>query len=921
MGAVVAGIGTSSLELGGGGGNGATGTRSRGGGGGGAGLNAGLGEVAVLAAPEGSVELVLLDIAGMKCGGCVGRVKTLLEEQPRVTQANVNLATETALVHVQLAASAGAKEAEVAKALQSLGTALAKVLTDKGFRSSVKAVYVLTEHGFPSAVRDVNDTTAAANVVVRAKREERVKRLKAATGRLVVAWLLASACLTGHAAHMWPAAPHWMHLLGSPPVHAAMSSLAMLGPGRQLLVEGWQALRRGAPDMNSLVGLGAGASFGVSCVAAALPRLGWRTFFEEPAMLLGFVLVGRALEERAKLQASADMAALQGLLPARARLLLDGRAEGRWREVASENVAPGDLLAVLPGDRIPVDGKVVSGRSSVDESALTGESLPVSKAAGDTVTAGTVNYDGRINVCAERSGNATAIADIVRLVEAAQARTAPVQRLADAVAGRFAYGVMGISAATFAFWATIGIRMFPQVLAGVAPAGGSPGTAAVLLGLQLACNVLVVACPCALGLAAPTAVLVGTSAGARRGLLIRGGDVLESASHVNTVIFDKTGTLTKGRPTVKRIVRTDSSLAEADLLAYAAAVERHTSHPIAKAVVAAAEASGRSHLDVEDGSLMQEAGSGVCGRVRGALVAVGSLEWVQRHTSGSEGAGGPSSTRQAAADREAASPAANQASSSGREPELGCQSGHMLVYIGIGGGLAGIVEVADEVRPHASRTIQQLQRMGVDAMLLSGDQPVVAQRIARQVGIADEHVFAGVKPAGKAALVERLQREGRWVAMVGDGINDAAALAQADVGIAMGGGIDAAAEVANIVLLGDRLPQVVEALQLSQTTFRKIRQNLWWAFGYNLVGLPLAAGALLPSMGIALTPSISGALMGVSSLAVMGNSLLLQFEGKRSAQPDHDKEKDAPHLARSQPVKHRSLPGGGWLDPVSVIKP
>ncbi|KAL0050296.1 hypothetical protein WJX82_008307 [Trebouxia sp. C0006] len=824
-------------------------------------------EMAAMEAAEGLEDILLLDVQGMKCGGCVSRVKRILEGHANVTQATVNLATETALVRAALA-DESSKHAE---RLELLGKQLTQALG---------------EAGFSSTLRSVDDATGASNNIVRQKREERKRRLKQATGRLIVAWVLASACLTGHLAHVWKGAPAWLHLLGRPPVHAAMSALALMGPGRELLVDGWKAWRRGAPDMSTLVGLGASASFGVSCIAAGLPSLGWKTFFEEPAMLLGFVLVGRALEERAKLQASADMAALQGLLPPKARLLL---ADGQWRQVPSENVAPGDLLVLFPGDRIPVDGIVVSGCSSVDESALTGEPMPVSKLEEASVTAGTVNCDGKLTVRALRSGNATAIADILRLVETAQARTAPVQRLADAVAGRFAYAVMGVSAATFAFWATLGTRIFPQVMSryGGGVVGGAAGP--LLLSLQLACNVLVVACPCALGLAAPTAVLVGTSSGARRGLLIRGGDVLEAASQVDTVVFDKTGTLTRGRPSLQQVLPTPgSSLSAAQLLAYAAAVERCTSHPVAQAIVQAADNSGEAQLDVQDGSFRQEPGSGVCGQVQGASIAVGNLDWSHSPSSShsiSTSSASSSSSRSGVQidssradggeERELGS---EQASTSGRSDVV--DTGLMTVYVGVNGSLAGVFEIRDQLRPDAAATIRGLQLQGIDTILLSGDQAATAASVAAAVGIQSDKVYSSVKPAGKAQMIEKLQQGGRRVAMVGDGVNDAAALAQADVGIAMAGGVDAASEVANIVLLGDKIPQVLDAIQLSHSTFNKIRQNLWWAFGYNLVGIPLAAGALLPSMGIALTPSISGALMGLSSLAVMGNSLTLQLQGR-----------------------------------------
>ncbi|KAL4430152.1 hypothetical protein ABPG77_004934 [Micractinium sp. CCAP 211/92] len=933
-----------------GGGGGASGGSGDGSGDDGGSGSADSGAAAALAAAPalgGKEDVILLDVTGMRCAGCVSRVKVLLEKESAVQAASVNLATETAVVRVllpdggpqaagqrqqqqqadersqqaqQQPAAAAADEAQDLEAglspherqLEVMGTGLARMLTDAGYAATM---------------RQQGGGSSASSKVVAAKREERLRRLRETTRRLGVAWLLASACLLHHLTHwLGSAAPHWLHVLSSTPVHAAMSALALLGPGRAIISEGFQALAKGAPDMNSLVGLGATASFAVSAVAALLPRLGWRTFFEEPAMLLGVVLVGRALEERAKLQASADMAALQGLLPPKARLLL---GDGSWREVPSETVGAGDVLTVLPGDRIPVDGVVVGGRSTVDESALTGEPLPVTKAQGDKVTAGTVNYDGQISVRAVHSGGDTAVADIVRMVEAAQSRTAPVQRFADVVAGKFTYGVMGIAAAAFAFWAGAGTRIFPQVLAPYAATASSKAAATALLALQMACNVLVIACPCALGLAAPTAVLVGTSAGARRGLLIRGGDILEAASRVDTVVFDKTGTLTAGKPAVVEVRPLGAPTAAGpaahdptELLLLAAAVERGSTHPLARAIAAAADAAGSNgssngsssascngngsgagqHV-AEEGSFVQEPGSGVTALVAGRRVSVGTLEWVTRPAE--EQAAGAAAAADAAPgvlhsldEQDAARAAAagsgssnnggggssmaapSQASVAAATAAAISRPGHILVYVGIDGQLAGTIEIADELRPDAAKTIAQLQRMGIQPVMLSGDQSATAHAMAEAVGIDAHHVYAGVKPAGKAALVQQLQAQGRRVAMVGDGVNDAAALAQADVGIAMGGGVDAASEVADVVLMGDRVPQVLDVLQLSRATLRKIQQNMWWAAGYNLVGIPLAAGAALPFTGLALTPALSGAMMGFSSLAVMANSLLLQFEGR-----------------------------------------
>lgn len=514
---------------------------------------------------------------------------------------------------------------------------------------------------------------------------------------------------------------------------------------------------------------------------------------------------------------------------------------------------------------------------------------------GDKVTAGTVNYDGQLTVTATASGGDTAVADVVRLVEAAQARAAPIQRFADVVAGKFTYCVMGAAAATFLFWAGAGTKMFPQVLTPYLATAASKGAASLLLSLQLACNVLVVACPCALGLAAPTAVLVGTGAGARRGLLIRGGDVLESASQVDTVIFDKTGTLTSGKPTVVKVQLNNGKnkeVNEDELLALAGAVEVASTHPIGRAIIKAAKEAGEAVRVADQGSFIQEPGSGVVATVSGQRIAVGSLEWVQTQTTqhahqasiptnGSGGAllGSKGSLSSSLAQEE------KESSIPEMEAVVASRPGHILVYVSVDSHIAGSIEIADEIRPDAGAVIQALLRAGIKPLMLSGDQAATAQAVAAAVGLPTENVFAGVKPAGKAAVVEQLQKEGRRVAMVGDGVNDAAALAQANVGIAMGGGVDAASEVADVVLLGDKVPQVLDVLHLSRATLRTIKQNMVWAFAYNAACIPLAAGALLPALGVGLTPSLSGGLMGLSSLAVMANSLLLQYKAIPPALP------------------------------------
>ncbi|GJP66835.1 hypothetical protein CLOP_g23724 [Closterium sp. NIES-67] len=988
----------------------------------------------------GAQDTVVLDVGGMSCGSCAASVKNILESQPPVVSASVNLPMETALVTIRLdggeaasaatttpaatataaatvapsAAAAGAADAAggigladggpgaaeggavgvgagVSRERQEqrrveVGRALAEYLTECGFESKLREESAKSSRGAaaegdhvavtageqgeegeaekPSASAAATATTAGGGVTgraasaIEAKREERMRRLKESGRRLLVAWALAATCLVGHASHMLQASslawklPAWTHVLHSTPVHALLSLTALLGPGRKLLLDGWNSLRRGSPNMNTLVSLGAVSSFAVSAVAAAVPKLGWPAFFEEPLMLLAFVLLGKALEERAKIKATSDMAALLSLLPPQARRIIPSSspspsppsspaaattstgpslanspaataaaaagssfADAATEVVPIEQINVGDKVLVRPGDRIPVDGTVASGRSTVDESSITGEPLPVLKQAGDEVTAGTVNFNGAIVVEARRHGGDAVLADIVRMVEEAQGRQAPVQRFADQVSGKFCYGVMGIAAATFTFWSTLGPKLVPAALT-ASPGGG------LLLALQLACNVLVVACPCALGLATPTAVLVGTAVAARKGLLIRGGDVLERSTSVDTVLFDKTGTLTLGRPTVTRVRlhgvggegKREGEGEEArreKVLGWAAAVERNSTHPLATAIVEAAGKEAK-RAKVEDGSFFQQPGAGAAAVVGGRHVVVGTPDWLRDN-----GCDVPVEVEEADLMSSAAEAASPKTPSLLPAAAGDPTPGETTVYVGVDGRLAAAISLVDKVRDEAAATVAALQAMGLHTAMLSGDKRPAALAIAHKVGIPENEVYAGVKPEGKADFVTALQEKGARVAMVGDGVNDAAALARADVGIAMAGGVGAASDVASVVLMGDRVSQVVDAIHLSRSTFNKIRQNLaWaflynmvsvagmgvsqvvdaihlsrstfnkirqnlaWAFLYNMVGLPVAAGALLPFTGTMLTPSLCGALMGVSSLGVMANSLLLQLTYK-----------------------------------------
>ncbi|DBA65639.1 TPA: hypothetical protein ACH3X2_002698 [Trebouxia sp. C0005] len=829
--------------------------------------------------PQGAddaTEAVLLDVSGMKCGGCSAAVKRILMESADIKSAAVNLLTESAVFKVPANSD---KEA--------LGA---------------KAASLLTKQGFPSKIRDpeqgmLGDTEKSQQ----AKQAELQKSIL----DLGIAWSLALICCTHHLGH-------WLHGLGlhqvahlpvlntmhqtfsNPAASAALGAVALLGPGRKLLVDGALSLARGNPNMNSLIGLGAATSFTAGSASLLLPGAGLEVgFLEEPVMLLAFVLLGRALETRARLKASADLQTLAKLIPAQSRMVInpasleepsqaDNAPELDLAMVPTSNIRPGDVLRVLPGERMPVDGDIFQGKCSVDESMLTGESVPVPKTKGQQVTAGTVNYEGPITIKATSTGTDSTLAGIGRLVADAQAREAPVQRLADAVAGKFCYSVMAASAATFGFWSLAGPSLFPGVIEAASMSGAS--ASAALLGLKLAVDVMVVACPCALGLATPTAVLVASSMGAQRGLLLRGGDVLERMAHINVVAFDKTGTLTQGK---MRLVGTNTAQGqdESELLRLAAAVEGSTRHPLADAVLLAANKANLQVPQAQDSTT--EPGCGVTAIVEGQTVAVGRLDWVQHqirirsHSSASS-----SSTTTTNDTNSNNSDGSSQNADSDSSIGSG-MSGQSVVYVGLQGqGVIGALGFSDTLRPDSQYVVQQLHSRGIRVVVLSGDTQEAVTVVAQQAGVDPKSAWGGVSPKQKGVVVQQLQRQSGTVAMVGDGVNDAPALAAADVGIAMSGGMDAAGEAASVVLMGDRLGQVVEAIDLGCATYGKIKQNLAWALVYNLIGIPLAAGALLPQFGIALSPSVAGGMMAFSSLAVVSNSLLLraQFSGKAKQQ-------------------------------------
>ena len=604
---------------------------------------------------------------------------------------------------------------------------------------------------------------------------------------------------------------------------SALISPVMLVAGAPIHRTGWLALRHRAADMNTLITLGTTAAYGYSLLVTLAPGLFpsnvRNVYFEAVGVIITLILTGRLLEARAKAGTGEAIRALIGLQPRSARVL---RA-GRELEVPVEDVAVGDLVLVRPGEKIPVDGELVDGTSSVDESMVTGESMPVSKNPGDAVIGATVNQSGAFRMRAAKVGRDTVLAQIVRLVQQAQASRAPIQRLADRAAAIFVPAVIVIALATFAVWFV---------------AGPSP---ALTLALVAAVAVLIIACPCALGLATPLSIMVGTGKGAQAGILIRSAAALETAHTLDTVVLDKTGTLTVGKPTLTDIVAQPGWDA-ARLLQLTAALEARSEHPLATAILTAAQQRGRTLLEPEQ--FISLTGHGVRGRVEGHDVLAGTRRLLTD-------AGVDATPLASAADALA-------------------DDGKTTILLAVDAEPAGVLAVADTLKPDAAVAVAALQRLGVQVHMLTGDNPHTAAAIARQAGIS--HVLAEVLPDHKAAEIQRLQAAGRRVGMVGDGINDAPALAAADVGLAIGTGTDVAIESADITLMSGALHGVVTAIALSRATMRNIRQNLFFALIYNGVGIPIAAGVLYPALGWQLSPMIAAAAMAASSLSVVGTA-------------------------------------------------
>jgi Cu+-exporting ATPase len=802
---------------------------------------------------------VELPVTGMHCASCVLRVEKALASLPGVTSAAVNFAAEKALVEyaADQVGVAGLAEAvrhagygvvaekitfavqgmHCAGCVQRIEQALQALPGVLSAAANFATEQVVVEY-FPSAVApgELKKAIVAAGdyrVLDAAQSKNDLERLRELDyqklrRQFLFAAILSAPILLGNTLAMFaPGAllperiMHFVLLALTLPVYAWAGARFHRGL--------WISLKNKTADMNTLVSVGTSAAFFYSALVTFWPSVAAATgehpavYYDTAAIIVTLILLGRLLEARAKGRTRDAIEKLLRLRGRTARVVRDGGE----REIDVDDVRVGDVVIIRPGERIPVDGVVVEGSSTIDEALLTGESLPVEKHVGDEATGGTVNQTGGFRLEARRVGEATTLAQIVRVVREAQGGKAPMQRLADRVAAVFVPVVLAIAALTFVVWWAF---------------GPSPAFTRAMLN---AIAVLLIACPCALGLATPTAIMVGTGRGAEHGILIKGGEALEQARRLTAVVFDKTGTLTRGRPAVTDVLPDADHTAD-ELLALAAAAESGSEHPLADAI---GRAAAERQLKIPRAENLQATpGRGLSVHIDGATVLLGNAPFLQDHAVDLRGL-------ESAAERPAA-------------------EGKTAVYVARDGVVLGLIAVADAIRPEAPAVVDELKRLGLKIVLLSGDSARVAQAVARQAGI--DVVLADVRPTDKAAAIRRLQEQGEVVAMVGDGVNDAPALAQADLGLAIGAGADVAIEAGDITLVGESLRGVVTAIRLSRRTVRTIKQNLFWAFGYNVIGIPIAAGVLYPFFGLLLPPIYAALAMAASSVSVVTNSLRLR---------------------------------------------
>jgi Cu+-exporting ATPase len=744
------------------------------------------------------METTTLKLRGMSCASCANNIENAIRSVPGVAACNVNF---------------GAEQASI---------------TYDSNRTNIAEIQSAVDDAGYSAQPMQDDVLAPEDDLEKRTRQAENRDL---TRKVWVSGIISSILVIGSLPAMTgleiPLIPMWLHY---PLLQLILTAPVLFWAGSSFFINAWKSLKRHTATMDTLVALGTGVAYLYSLFPTFFPQwfiqqgINPDVYFEAASVIITLILLGRLLENRAKGQTSEAIRKLIGLQAKTARVIRNGQEI----DIPIAEVILNDIILVRPGEKIPVDGEIVEGSSSIDESMVTGESLPVKKQSGDEVIGATLNKTGSFKFRATRVGKDTFLAQIVKLVQQAQGSKAPIQRLADQVTGWFVPAVIAIAIVTFIAWFNL--------------------MGNVTLALITTVGVLIIACPCALGLATPTSIMVGTGKGAENGILIKGAESLELAHQIQTIVLDKTGTITQGKPTVTDFitVRGTANQNELNLLRLAASVERNSEHPLAEAVVQYAQSQQVTLTDVQ--SFEAVAGSGVQGYVADKLVQIGTQRWF----------------------KELGIETNNLQQDWNRLESLG----KTVVGIAVDGQVEAIMGIADAVKPTSANAIRNLQRMGLEVVMLTGDNYRTADAIASLVGI--KRFIAEVRPEQKAAQIETLQNEGKIVAMVGDGINDAPALAQADVGIAIGTGTDVAIAASDITLISGDLQSIVTAIQLSGATISNIRQNLFFAFIYNVLGIPIAAGILYPIFGWLLSPIIAGAAMAFSSVSVVTNALRLR---------------------------------------------
>ncbi|WOD40287.1 heavy metal translocating P-type ATPase [Nodosilinea sp. E11] len=738
----------------------------------------------------------ILKLQGMSCAACASNIETAIREVPGVATCSVNFGAEQAAITYD--------------PRQTNLTHIQAAVDDAGY-----------------GAQPISDDPLAAEDD--AERRDRAAKHRELTRKVIVSLAIGGVLMVGGLPMMtgipMPFIPMWLH---NPWFQLVVTLPVMLWAGSHFFVNAWKSFKRRTATMDTLVAVGTGTAYLYSLFPTLYPQwflaqgLSPDVYFEISAIIIALILLGNLLENRAKGQTSEAIRQLMGLQAKTARVIRDGQAF----DLPIAEVVVGDVILVRPGEKIPVDGEIIDGASTLDEAMVTGESVPVQKTVGDEVIGATLNKTGSFKFRTTRVGKDTFLAQIVKLVQQAQGSKAPIQQLADRVTGWFVPAVIAVAILTFVVWFNVMGNLSMALITTV--------------------GVLILACPCALGLATPTSIMVGTGKGAEHGILVKGADSLELAHKIQTLVLDKTGTITQGQPTVTDYLTVNGTATELHLLKLAATLERNSEHPLAEAVVNYAQAQGVSLEEAQQFEAV--AGSGVQGVVAGQSVQIGTHRWMQE-------LGIATDRLQTQWD---------QLESLGRT----------VVWLAVDSQVEALLAIADAVKPSSIQAIAILQRMGLEVVMLTGDNRRTAEAIAREVGIT--RIFAEVRPDQKAAQVESLQREGKVVAMVGDGINDAPALAQADVGMAIGTGTDVAIAASDITLISGDLHGIVTAIQLSRATMANIRQNLFFAFIYNVAGIPIAAGILYPVFGWLLNPIIAGAAMAFSSVSVVTNALRLR---------------------------------------------